>query len=74
MAEIVEDGRTGLLFEPGNPEDLAEKVVWAWRHPAEVRAMGQQARLEYERKYGAEQNYRRLVEIYRTAIDRAKRR
>jgi len=74
MAEIVEGGRTGMLFEPGNAEDLAEKVTWAWTHPKEVQAMGQEARLEYEKKYSAEQNYRRLVEIYRTAIDRAKRR
>jgi glycosyltransferase involved in cell wall biosynthesis len=28
MAELVEDGKTGLLFEPGNPEDLAEKIKW----------------------------------------------
>ena len=32
-AEIVEDGRTGLLFEPGNPGDLSEKVVRMWSGP-----------------------------------------
>ena len=26
MAELVDDGRTGLLFEPGNPDDLALKI------------------------------------------------
>ncbi len=25
-AELIEDGVTGLLFEPGNPNDLAEKI------------------------------------------------
>lgn len=29
MAEIVEDGRTGLLFNPSDPQDLATKVEWA---------------------------------------------
>ena len=26
LPEIVDDGVTGLLFEPGNAEDLAEKI------------------------------------------------
>ncbi len=30
MAEIVKDGETGLLFRPGDPIDLAEKVKWLW--------------------------------------------
>lgn len=73
MAEIVEDGHTGLHFEPGNPEDLAAKVEWAWTHPNEMRAMGREARQEYEQKYSAEQNYQQLIEIYQRAMDSAKR-
>lgn len=72
MAEIVEDGRTGLLFEPGNPEDLAEKVAWAWAHPERMDQMGRESRKEYEAKYTAERNYKMLMEIYRIAIERAK--
>ncbi len=71
MAEILEDGRTGLLFEPGNPEDLAAKVVWAWTHPEEMRRMGSAARQEFEEKYTAEKNYQMLMQIYEQA--RAKR-
>lgn len=67
MAEIVEDRRTGLLFEPGNPEDLAAKVEWAWLHPKEMAAMGQEARREYEQKYTAERNYEMLMAIYERA-------
>ena len=67
MAEIVEDGRTGLLFEPGNPEDLAAKVAWAWTHPKEMDEMGQEARREYEAKYTAKQNYEMLMAIYEKA-------
>ena len=29
MQEIIEEGKTGLLFEPGNPEDLKRKIIWA---------------------------------------------
>jgi len=72
MAEIVEDGRTGLHFEAGNPKDLASKVEWAWTHPKEMKAMGRAARKEHERKYTAEINYKMLIDIYETAIERAR--
>lgn len=70
MQEIVEDGRTGLHFEPGNHRDLAEKVEWAWNHPERMQEMGKAARHEYESKYTAEANYPRLMEIYDDAIAR----
>ena len=33
IPEIIEDGVTGLLFEPGNAADLAEKMLRLWRDP-----------------------------------------
>jgi glycosyltransferase involved in cell wall biosynthesis len=71
MKEIVTDGRTGLHFSPGDAEDLARKVEWAWTHPNEMHAMGQEARREYESKYTAEKNYPALIEIYQRAMKRA---
>lgn len=72
LAELVEDGRTGLRFCPGDPEDLAAKVEWAWTHPRELAAMGREARREYELKYTAERNYEQLMAIYRMAIEHAR--
>ncbi len=68
MAEIVEDGRTGLLFNPGDPEDLAAKVEWLLSHPGELAHMRREARREYEEKYTAERNYQMLMAIYDQAI------
>jgi glycosyltransferase involved in cell wall biosynthesis len=68
MAEIVEDHRTGLHFTPGDPQDLAAKIEWAWTHPEEMRAMGQAARAEYEAKYTAERNYQQLMSVYASAM------
>ena len=70
MAEIIEDGRTGLLFEPGNPEDLAAKVEWLLSHPQELARMSKEARAEYEAKYTAERNYEMLMAIYHRALGR----
>jgi len=69
MAEIVEDKKTGLLFAPGDSEDLADKVQWAWNHPEEMKSMGKEARKEYEAKYTAEKNYQILMDIYQKAED-----
>jgi glycosyltransferase involved in cell wall biosynthesis len=68
MQEIVADGRTGLHFQAGDPQDLAKKVEWAWEHPEEMDAMGHQARLEFEKKYTAARNIEMLEEIYESAI------
>lgn len=69
IAELVEHGRTGLLFHPGDPDDLAAKVEWLVSHPRELARMRQEARAEYERKYTAERNYQMLMEIYEMAIE-----
>jgi glycosyltransferase involved in cell wall biosynthesis len=64
IAEIVEDRQTGLLFEAGNPQDLAEKINWAIAHPEIMLAMGRKARSTYEQHYTPETNYRQLMSIY----------
>lgn len=68
MQEIVRDQHTGLFFAPGDAEDLARKVDWAWNHPDAMQDMGNEARKEYEAKYTAEKNYPVLMEIYQRAI------
>lgn len=68
LADIVEDGVTGLLFEPGNAEDLAQKMQWLAAHPDTAIAMGREARRRYEQLYSPEVNIRQLGEIYDAAI------
>jgi glycosyltransferase involved in cell wall biosynthesis len=72
VAELVEHGRTGLKFRPGDPEDLATQVEWALSHSAELRRMREEVRAEFEAKYTAERNYRALMEIYEAALERKK--
>ena len=73
MAEIVEDGRTGLHFTPGDSQDLAEKIEWGWSHPEAMIRMGRAARHEYEAKYTAERSYTRLMDIYHQALEQSNR-
>jgi len=71
MAEMVEDGRTGLHFTAGDDADLAAKVEWAWMNPEQMQKMGREARAEYEAKYTAERGLNNLMSIYRQASERA---
>ncbi|MGH7829459.1 MAG: glycosyltransferase family 4 protein, partial [Candidatus Binatia bacterium] len=72
MAEIVEERHTGLLFQPGDSADLADKVRWAMDHPDTMRQMGVKARRIYEEKYTAERNYETLSDVYERAVEKAK--
>jgi glycosyltransferase involved in cell wall biosynthesis len=68
MAEIVEDGKTGLLFEPGNAEDLARKIKTLWDDPGLCRRMGEAGREKAQREYSPEKYYERLIVVYEKAI------
>jgi glycosyltransferase involved in cell wall biosynthesis len=69
LAELVRDGVTGLLFAPGDAQDLASKLQWAQANPQEMAAMGKNARARYEAAYTADRNYQQLIAIYQEAID-----
>ena len=68
MQEIVTDHGTGLLFSPGDAQDLANKVAWAWNHPSELARMGSAARKRYESEFTAEKNYSQLMRIYERTV------
>lgn len=68
MAEVIEDGVTGLHVNPGDPRDLAAKVRWAYDHPDAVAEMGRNARAVYEQRYTADRNYAMLMAIYEQAM------
>lgn len=74
LAELVEDGVTGLLFEPGDPVSLADSMRWALEHPAEIAVMGKAARAHYEANFTAERNYQQLLAIYEGAVAEVKGR
>lgn len=70
LAEIVEDGKTGLHFTPGDAAELAAKVRWAVENPERMREMGRTARLVYKRMFSPERNYEMLLQIYQAALER----
>ncbi len=66
ITELVEHQRTGMHFRPSDPADLATQINWLLNHPQNLSRMRQAARAEFEAKYTAADNYKRLMEIYQT--------
>ena len=68
LGEIVEEGKTGLKFEAGNPQDLAIRVNELVSDRPRLALMRIHARSTFEEHYTAEKNYSELMEIYQSAI------
>jgi len=64
---VVEDGKSGLLFQAGDSQDLREKLAWLVQHPAEALQMGRYGRQVVEWRYSASAHYEVLMEIYQQA-------
>ena len=61
---IVEEGKSGLLFEAGNVGELAQRIQDLANDPASAVRMGAHARKLSETKYGPEQGYSNLMKIF----------
>ena len=69
IKDLIIEGETGLLFTPGNSDELREKINWAESHPEEMNRMGKRAYAEYLEHYSSEKNLEQLVNIYQNTID-----
>jgi glycosyltransferase involved in cell wall biosynthesis len=70
VPELVEDGKTGLLFEPRDEKQLAEKIKYLYENPEAVKKMGKNARNKVEQNYSAEKYYPKLLGLYQSLITR----
>jgi glycosyltransferase involved in cell wall biosynthesis len=68
LPDIVEDGVTGLLCEPGDAADLAGKMMRLWDDPELCRRLGRAGRAKAQQHYGPEAYCGRLTQAYAQAI------
>jgi glycosyltransferase involved in cell wall biosynthesis len=64
LAEVIDDGVTGLLAEPHATADLVDRIRWALDHPDEMRRMGLNARRCYETRFRGQSHLAALMEAY----------
>lgn len=63
LAEIVEDGNTGLLFEMKNSQDLSEKLKRFTENSTLSKRLGINARYKVEKKYAVEKHMNSVMKI-----------
>ena len=68
LPEIIEDGRTGLLFERGNASDLAAQISQLWGNASLREILSDAANRKVRDEYSAESVYQRLLRVYTEAI------
>jgi hypothetical protein len=75
MPELIEPGRTGALFEPGDVDDFVRQaedlLSQQERDPAGMR---QTARQSFKARFTADTNYPMLMKCYDRALSRLPRR
>jgi glycosyltransferase involved in cell wall biosynthesis len=64
--DVVENGVTGFLTQPGNHQETADKIIYLLDHPEEARALGQRAR----ESVGPEFACARMIEQHETLYER----
>lgn len=64
LPEMIEDGRTGFLFQPESAESLADKLAIFCRNPDMVGDFGQSARRRAETLYDLKENAAVLKNVF----------
>ncbi len=69
IPEMIEPGRTGLLFTPGQADDLAECLRILWWDRSLCSKMGRAAREKVQKEFSSEAHYEQLMELYSTLLN-----
>ncbi len=64
LVDAIEDGRTGVLFPPGDIDALTGAMRDCLEHPERWRRMGENARVRVEQLFSAEILYNALKALY----------
>ena len=68
IPELVAAGETGLIFEAGDHEALAQCLTELWTDPARAVEMGRQGRRRAESDYAPDGHYERIRGIYERVL------
>ena len=68
IPELVQHGKTGLIFEPGNSEQLSERLMDLCSNPQKVVEMGKKARRRVEKDFSKEEHFEKIEAIYKRLL------
>lgn len=68
LHEVVDDGGSGILVPPSDPETLAEAMGGILDDPTTSRRLGERGRQLFLARLTAEQSHRRMINLYRQLV------
>jgi len=69
IKSIITDKYNGILFNPGDPKDIQNKVEWILNNSEKCNEISLNAFNDFNQKYSEEINYKSLIQIYEKAIN-----
>lgn len=68
--ELIEDGKTGMLYEQGNSENLANCIIKAIEYPEITKQIAKNGQKYAYQKYSKENNASEVIKIYEEILGR----
>jgi glycosyltransferase involved in cell wall biosynthesis len=72
LKELVKEGYNGLLFEPGNIEQIKQKIQILFEDIKLCKKLGKNGFDLANEKYSSEKHYKQLIGLFEKSIDEAK--
>jgi glycosyltransferase involved in cell wall biosynthesis len=68
IPSMIQDGETGLLVNPHEPELLAQKIIYLFKNPAEKNRLANNAKAYWRKNLAQEKILNSLMGVYQTAL------
>ena len=63
LRETVPDGEAGMVVPIGDPQQLANRLLWLLDHPEKMKTMGTYGRKRYESLYTKARHIERMIDV-----------
>lgn len=68
IPELILENETGLLFNPGDIDELSEKIVQLLLNPERAEKMGRFGRERVEKEFSAQNHVKRILDLYHSLL------
>lgn len=70
LPEIIEDGISGFLVEPGNSKNISERIAWFHEHPSSMSLFGSRAKQRVRERFTLDNLLAAYRQLFRAIIDK----
>lgn len=63
IPDILSDGYNGFIIKSDAPEQMADRIEWLWKHPAELSRMSKNSLSKYKKHFTKEKHLSKLLAL-----------